>query len=133
MLSSAVCVCGHSSHYQSCMHVSLCLGIHTGPVRIQQGAPGHKLLGRDISPDVKCSAPEANIGIQACVCRRLAVKKAWAVHLAEQQQKTSGTAGSDDEEEDVEADIDPEAVSCPSCSCCVFVVRQPSFPPTEAM
>ena len=41
------------------------------------------------------------------VCRRLEVKKAWAVHLAEQ---TAGAAESDDEEEE-EAAIDPEAVS----------------------
>lgn len=45
------------------------------------------------------------------------MKKAWAVHLAEQKQ---GGAESEDEEEEEEADIDPEAVSepCPTTCLC---------------
>lgn len=41
--------------------------------------------------------------------RRLQVKKAWALHLAEQKQ---GTAAGEEADGGEEADIDPAAVSC---------------------
>lgn len=42
------------------------------------------------------------------VCRRVEVKKAWAVHLAEQQQKQQ--QGSDAEEEEEAKDAETSAV-----------------------
>ena len=60
-----------------------------------------------------------------CACRRVDVKKSWAVHLAEQQQKQQ--EGSDAEEEQkADKSVDPAEVhppqtinQCIKCFCIV--------------
>ena len=48
------------------------------------------------------------------VCRRVELKKAWAVHLAEQQQKQQ--QGSDAEEEEAQ-DAEPSAADAAEVHC----------------
>lgn len=54
------------------------------------------------------------------ICRRVEVKKAWAVHLAEQQQKQQ--QGSDAEEEEEAQDPETRAVDAAEVPTCPLAI-----------